>query len=136
MLIKTKSFLRKPFEVEAVEVTAENMADVAKWCRGQLRKSAGPGGRNPQKYIKVNVKRALNDRQTMAYVGDWVTVATNQKVKAFKVYTPKAFTETFDEMIEHMQEVYARMDERVVEEDRLEEEGLFPEEFAAARRVQ
>lgn len=135
-MLELKKFVRKPFPVEGVQVTAENMAEVASWCRGQLRKSAGPGGRNPQKYIKVNVKRALNDRQTMAYVGDWVVTATDQSVKGFKVYTPKAFSLTFDEIVDDMIEVLERMDERVVEEERLETEGLFPEEYLHAVRQQ
>lgn len=130
MLIKPKKFMRKPFSVEAVEVTEENMTEVATWCRGQLRKSAGPSGRRPQQYIKVNVKRALNDRQTMAYVGDWVVTATDQSIRGFKVYTPKAFSLTFDEVVDNMIDTLERMEERSTEEERMEqEEGLFPEEI-------
>lgn len=136
-MVTTKKFQRKPFEVEAVEVTTENIEEVAKWCRGQLRKSAGPGGRNPRRYIKVNVKRPLDDRQTMAYPGDWVVMAIDQNVKGFKVYTPKAFTQTFDELVEHMLDTLQRMDDRVKEEERAEEqeETLFPEEVRLARRA-
>lgn len=134
MIITPKKFLRKPFEVEAVEVTADNIEDVATWCRGQLRKSAGPGGRNTQRYIKVNVKRPLNERQTMAYVGDWVVLATDQNVKGFKVYTPKAFSQSFDETVEHMFETLGRMNDRIEEEETAEqEETLFPEEVRLAR---
>lgn len=135
MLITPKKFLRKPFEVEAVEVTAENIEDVARWCRGQMRKSVGPAGRNVQRYIKVNVKRPLNERQTMAYVGDWVVAATDQNIRGFKVYTPKAFSQSFNETVEHMFETLERMDNRANEEEKVEqEESLFPEELHFSSR--
>lgn len=129
MRLTPKKYTRKPFEVEAVEVTAENMEQVSKWCRGQLRRSAGPGGRNPQRYIKVPVKRYLNDRQTQAYVGDWVVTAIEEGTKGFKVYTPKAFAKTFDEIVEHMFEFLDRAAQREEEEDKIEENGGFREEY-------
>lgn len=136
MAIKTKKFVRKPFDIEAIQVTAENMEEVARWCRGQLRKSGGPGGRNTQRYIKVNVKRSLSDRQTTAYVGDWVVNALDQSVKGFKVYTPKAFSLTFEEVVDDMVETLGRMNERAATEERMEDEGLFPEELTYARTPQ
>jgi len=130
MLIIPKKFVRKPFSVEAVQVTEENMSEVALWCRGQIRTSVGKDGKGEQKYIKVNVKRALDDRQTMAYVGDWVVTAVNPNTRGFKVYTPKAFTQTFNEQVDNMIEVLQRMDERAQEEEKVEqEETLFPEEL-------
>lgn len=134
MRLKTSKFTRKPFEVEAIQVTAENMLQVSKWCRGQMRSSAGPGGRNPQKYIKVPVKRFLNDRQTQAYVGDWVVTAIEEGTKGFKVYTPKAFTRTFDELVQHMFETLERMEHREAEEDKIEAEGGFREDYQDAVR--
>lgn len=136
MLIKPVKYMRKPFFVEAVEVTAENIAEVAQWCHGSLRQSAGPGGRRPQKYIKVNVKRPLTPRQTMAYVGDWVVTASDQTIRGFKVYTPRAFEQSFDAVVEDMFKTLERMEERAQAEDRAEEqeETLFPEELQLAYR--
>jgi|SRR5215204_822198 len=128
VLIKRK-FVRKPFAVEAVEVTEENMSEVSKWCRGRIKTAPGPEGRTPEKFIKVDVKRYLTDRQTQAYVGDWVVTATEQNVRGFKVYTPKAFAQTFDEVVEHMFDTLERMDKRAAEEEAAEEEGIFPEEL-------
>jgi hypothetical protein len=138
MPIETKKFIRKPFTIEAIEVTRENIAEVAAWCGGQLRTSdlSKRGGREGfQQYIKVEVKKPLNDRQTRAYVGDWVT--TNPGDSGYKVYTPKAFTDSYDELVEHMVEVINRMDERAAEELRAEEqeESLFPEELPGVRRT-
>jgi hypothetical protein len=113
--LKLENYERLPFTIQAVEVTAENMKAVAKWCGGQIRTS---GKRGIQKYIKVEVKRALNDRQTMAYIGDFVLKAGS----GFKVYTPKAFSESFRKKIEGMVEVAEKMVAREKEEDAAEEE--------------
>lgn len=84
MAVEPVIYVRKPFEVEAVEVTEDNLEEVAAWCHGDLREDNRP-------YIKVRVARALNERQTKAYPGDWVLYAGT----GFKVYTPKAFQKTF-----------------------------------------
>lgn len=136
MSLEFQNFQRNPFNVVAVRVTAENIEEVARWCRGQLRRSAGPGGRNTQRYIKVNVKRPLNERQTMAYVGDWVVTATDQSIQGFKVYTPKAFQQSYKQLSDHMLDTLERIEDRNQEEERAEqEETLFPEEVRLSRRV-
>lgn len=90
--MKTQKFVRKPFYVEGVQVTAENMAEVAKWCQGDIR-GFKPGGEGElTDYIKVRVLRPLNERQTMAFVGDWVLYAGT----GYKVYTVKAFLHSFE----------------------------------------
>lgn len=88
--MKTEQYIRKPFEVDAVQVTEENIEEVAKWCMGDIRHKTGPG-RGVLNYIKVRVHRPLNARQTEAYVGDWVLYAN----KGYKVYTEKAFNDSF-----------------------------------------
>lgn len=84
--MQTTRFLRKSFEVDAVQVTAENISEVAKWCQGKVIDENGT------KHIKVRVERVLTDKQTMAFVGDWVLYAG----KGYKVYTNKAFQQSFD----------------------------------------
>lgn len=86
-MIKTDTFQRKTFNVEAIQVTEENMADVAAWCQGDVRESDTDNGA----YIKVRVHNALTEKQTKAFVGDWVLYAG----KGYKVYTDKAFTAGF-----------------------------------------
>jgi hypothetical protein len=113
--IQPEIFERLPFTVEAIRLTPENLTAVAEWCGGQVRTS---GKRGIQKYIKVDVKRALNDRQTMAYVGDWVLRAGS----GFKVYTPKAFDASFKKQVADMVEVVGKMIEREKNEDKLETE--------------
>lgn len=88
--MKTHTFARKPFYVEAVRVTDKNIEEVAEWCGGELG-LAEPNRR----YIRVsNVSRPLNDRQRQAFVGDWVLRAGN----GFKIYTAKAFDRSFEKV--------------------------------------
>lgn len=93
--VETLKFVRKPFYVDAVRVTSANMPEVAKWCGGAVRQAKPDGdvqqGRVPQKYVEVPVYMPMNDRQKMAFVGDWVLFAG----KGYKVYTNPAFNKTF-----------------------------------------
>jgi hypothetical protein len=85
--VNLEQYNRKSFRVQATVVTEENMVKVAQWCDGTVEID-GTGRR----YIKVNVNRPTNDKQTMAYAGDWVLKAGKQ----FKVYEEKAFKATFE----------------------------------------
>jgi hypothetical protein len=114
-------YIRKPFTVKAVEVTAENMEEVAKWCRGTIRTepSSENGQGEGQKYIKVEVKRAISERQTRAMVGDMVLRAGS----GFKVYTPKAFAQSFDRKVKDMMAVVENMVKREHAEEKAEREA-------------
>lgn len=91
--MKTESYARKTFYVDAVRVTNENMEEVANWCAGEIRRTLGSEKRPPRPYIKVDVGRALNERQTRAYEGDWVLFYDGN---GFKVYTEQAFEKSFE----------------------------------------
>lgn len=86
--MKTHKFARKPFYVDAVRVSDANMEEVAEWCKGTIEKS------EEGTFIKVEVHRPLTERQTQAFVGDWVLFAGS----GFKVYTPKAFDKSFEKV--------------------------------------
>lgn len=88
-MIETTRYVRKPFEVDAVQVTVNNIHEVAKWVKGEVKSD-----KDGKQYVKVNVTRAMNDRQKQAYVNDWVLLANN----GFKVYTPKAFNGSFEQV--------------------------------------
>lgn len=94
--MKTHKFARKPFYVDAVRVSEENIEEVAAWCQGEILTEVVEGDPQTkgQKYIKVRVHRPLTDRQTKAFVGDWVLYAGT----GFKVYTPKAFDKSFEKV--------------------------------------
>lgn len=86
-MLEIRKYLRKPFVVQAVQVTEANMEDVAMWCQGEIITAEG------EQYIKVKVERILNERQSRAFLTDWVLFAGG----GYKVYTDKAFAKSFDE---------------------------------------
>jgi hypothetical protein len=100
-MFEINTYVRKTFEIDAVQVDEDNYSDVAEWCGGELRFTTTEllAGDNEQiteresvPYVKVRVFRPLNERQTRAYVGDWVLYAGT----GYKVYTRKAFEKSFD----------------------------------------
>jgi hypothetical protein len=91
-IMQITKFVRKPFEVEGTRVTAENIQEVAAWCQSEVRVTKGKGGTDDVPFVKVRVLRPLNERQTMAYLGDWILYAGT----GYKVYTNKAFMATFE----------------------------------------
>lgn len=91
--LPTTHFVRKPFYVDGIRVTKENMAEVAEWCNGTLKETEPKvKGKRPSPFIEVEVHRPANDRQRRAFVGDWVLQAEN----GFKVYTDSALKDTFE----------------------------------------
>lgn len=87
-MLETTQYIRKPFSIDAVQVTDDNIKEVAKWVDSEVRTDS------QGQYVKVRVHRPLNDRQTKAYVGDWVLYAGT----GYKVYTPKAFAQSFEQV--------------------------------------
>lgn len=94
MPIVIQKFIRRSFPVEAVRVTHNNMHDVAAWCGGELQTEAENG--HTVRFVKVEVHMPLSERQTKAYLGDWVLFAG----KGYKVYTDRGFGNSFDKLDE------------------------------------
>lgn len=86
-MLETMKYIRKPFNIDAVQVSGGNIQEIAKWVDGDIRTD------DLGQYVKVRVHRPLNDRQTKAYIGDWVLYAGT----GYKVYTPKAFANSFEQ---------------------------------------
>lgn len=94
--MKTEQFARKPFLIDAVQVTKDNMEEVAKWCGGTIETETR--GNRTIKFIQVPVSRPLNERQKHALIGDWVLYAG----RSFKCYTAKAFADCFEKPSEEL----------------------------------
>lgn len=92
-MIETTKYSRKSFDVDAVLVTEENINEVAEWCGGEVRYTKPRPDRESNPYVKVRVFRPMGERQTRAYVGDWVLYAGT----GYKVYPDKAFQTCFTE---------------------------------------
>lgn len=80
-MIEVDKYQRRPFFVEAVKVTVDNMREVAEWCNGSIIETT------KETYIKVKVKRPTNHRQTTALIGDWVLSSEY----GYKVFSPRNF---------------------------------------------
>jgi len=95
--MKVQKYARKVFFVDGVEVTTENLEEVAEWCGGSVQqtKPKPEEGLEAQPYVKVPILKYVNERQTKAFVGDVVTKSGNQ----FKVYTGQAFRKSFEELV-------------------------------------
>ena len=90
MALDIQKYARKTFTVEAVQVTDENLEEVADWCDGLPRVLA-----SGERYIKVqNVLKPSTQRQSKAFVGDWILYSG----KGFKVYLEKAFPRSFEQV--------------------------------------
>ena len=88
--MKTETFARKPFYVQALRVTEENFQQIAEWVGGEIREV------KQGKYVEVDVQRFLYERQRQAFVGDWILSSKVGETTSFKVYTDTAFRKSFD----------------------------------------
>ena len=98
-MVTTTKFIRKPLYVDAVQITLENFNEVAEWCHGEVRDyqdnvlDAERAKNNTiERYIHVRVHNPKNQRQTKAFIGDWLLYTE----RGYKVYTQKAFKNSFD----------------------------------------
>lgn len=90
-MLYIKTYGRKEYTVDGVQVTLENMHDVAKWCGGEVFLEEIKDVPTP--FVKVPVHRPLNEKQTKAYVASYVL----QSPTGFKVYTERAMEKNFEE---------------------------------------
>lgn len=88
--MQTKTYYRKKLEVQAVQVTADNLHEVAEWCGGEVLEEK-PGDPTTS-YVKVRVHRPQSEKQTRAFISDWVL----ESVTGYKVYPHRSFITTFD----------------------------------------
>jgi hypothetical protein len=128
----THYYMRKPFYVEAVQVSEENLEQLAEKYNLDIRTTAKTGAR----YLKVKVLRPLNDRQTKAFVGDWILNSDN----GFKVYTDNAFGKNFikvstSQMLDMLETEVAQTEARIDELIEIEITGDDPEMAAAIHLV-
>jgi len=91
MSVSPKTYVRRPFSVKAVQVTEENIKDVALWCGGTVARTLDD---YEALYICVPVKSGRGETTELkAFVGDWVTCARLKKI--FKVYGESSFAKVF-----------------------------------------
>lgn len=101
--VSTAKYVRKPLYVDAVQVTEENFLDVVSWCQALVGTQGSEAGTETRPaegveldpnnhYIRIRVHNPQSQRQTKAFVGDWILYTE----RGYKIYTEKAFKENFD----------------------------------------
>lgn len=90
MMIDPQNYARKPFKVEAIRATEENLQEIATWCGGTVETLTR--GTTERKYVKVPVIRAWSENQTRLFVGNWVLKSD----RGWRVFTDTAFHRVFE----------------------------------------
>ncbi len=109
-MIVTEKYVRKPLYVDVVQVTADNLVEIAQWCQGEIKNYSNQTLTADQavnqlleRYIHVRVHNPKNARQTKAFVGDYLLYTE----RGYKVYTERAFKNSF---------VLVESDEQMIED--------------------
>lgn len=93
--METKKFTRKPFLVEGVRVTADNMPAVAEWCGGEIHST--PPQKGLQRYVRVPVVPGAKKMPfAHAFEGDWVV----KMRMGFKVYSDRNMRKDYNHLKE------------------------------------
>jgi len=87
------NFTRKTFSVEAMQVTTENIYEIAEWCGGTIKDNGDGFVGDPQAYIEVPVAMKNGIKRDKAFYGDWVT----RTERSFKAYRDEAFKIAFEQ---------------------------------------
>lgn len=96
--MEPSAYQRKPFRVQAIQVTDENLSDLAEWCGGAVRLEED-GFDGFKSYVDVPTTKATSRyrlQRVRAYVGDWLVRLTEDN--NFKIYKTRSFLEIFEEV--------------------------------------
>lgn len=89
MTFTTKRARKKDVFVQYVQVTEENIGELAKWCGGSVRLQG-----DAKRYIFLNsVLLPIAPRQKQAFVGDFVL----KSPAGFKFFTERGFRKSFED---------------------------------------
>lgn len=112
--MKLEKWERRPAQIIAVRVTAENIGEVAQWCGGTVKEDNANSG----PYIWVPVPKDSTEKQRRAYIGKWViSVGKNN----WRVYTDKSLRAGFmpasPALHINERELYAVVTEPLIQDD-------------------
>lgn len=94
-MLEPTRFTRKTFSVDAMQVTAKNIFEIAEWCEGFVKRSEFDGVLKTYVEVPVTVKNGV--KRDKAFVGDWVT----RTERSFKAYRNEAFKIAFEPNSSH-----------------------------------
>lgn len=82
-----QKYMKKPVEVEAVQITEENCHEVAAWCGGNVNREVG----HARFGIDINTLEGV----MLGKLGDWIIKGVNGEFYPCK---PDIFDKTYDEV--------------------------------------
>lgn len=94
--METTTYIRKPLTVQAVQVTEENILEVAKWCKGKVYLE-----QNGLMTLEVKVIHPMSIDQNKAQEGDWIL----KSKQGFKIYADSAFKKGFEKLDKDLQDI-------------------------------
>lgn len=114
-MVINKTYRRKTFTVQAIQVTAENMKGLAEWCGGNvivywpdISRQSGDY-REGQTCVEVVIGRVNGrEQKARAYPGDWITKLHD--TNNFRVYREKTFLQAFEKVRTEIEKRVAVMD--------------------------
>lgn len=95
--METKLFTRKPFAVNAVQVTLQNIQEVAEWCNGTIeyRQTKMMNTTIDLPFIVLKGLSNTRGQDPEAAFGHWVVELKGK----FRTYKPQQFDSTFEEVV-------------------------------------
>jgi len=88
--MQTETYRRKIIAVEAIQVTEENLYEIAKWCGGDVRTDY----ETKEKFIKISVLHPLKPEHSRAYSGNWIL----KSAAGYKIFNDKAFLSSWEKV--------------------------------------
>lgn len=85
MPVVVQLFTRTPFDVQAVQVTTDNIAEIAVWCNGTIHEGV------KSLYIKLEIPDAKSSVRQQAFPGDWILLSD----QGYRIYTERALESNF-----------------------------------------
>lgn len=86
MSVVTETWTKNQFDVECVQVTEENIIDVAERCKGEIKYTS-----NSKRYVRIEVTPNTKPMIVNVHIGDWVLFFEDR----FKHYKDPAFKNAY-----------------------------------------
>ena len=92
-MLNTKNYKSKPIFVEAVQISEDNMNEIASWVNGEIITISDSSKDKTQiSFVKAHVLRSKGYIRNKGYVGDWIVKSD----LGVKFYTNAAFERSFE----------------------------------------
>lgn len=115
--MKIQQYTRKPFPVNAVQVSLADIDAIAEWCKGtiELVPTKMLGTETPLPVIKIQGQGDNRGKEFTATLGCYVV----EQKGSFRVYKPSQFDASFELMEDDVDKTERQVQQHIAELDRL-----------------